>query len=91
MGFSERESFRLRLIGKERLLGSTSILQTCFKKPSSHQFYAYVGTHRISDLSSCHERIRTCNSNKGGVLCLGCFADTISCCIANAPRGSELQ
>ncbi|KAH7982812.1 hypothetical protein HPB52_007292 [Rhipicephalus sanguineus] len=50
MGLSERESFRHRLIGKERLL-RTSVLQTCFKKPLSHQFCADVEAHRISDLT----------------------------------------
>ncbi|KAL1422065.1 hypothetical protein MTO96_022466 [Rhipicephalus appendiculatus] len=68
MWFSDRESFHFHLIGKEQLLGSTSILQTCFKKPLSHQFCAYGEVYRIPDLTSCHERIRTYNSNQGSVL-----------------------
>ncbi|KAL1485478.1 hypothetical protein MTO96_031934 [Rhipicephalus appendiculatus] len=85
MSLSERESFRLRLTGKERLLGRTWILQTCFKKPLSHQLCTYVKTRRTCDLTSSHERIRTCNSNRGGVLFFGCFVDTIFLPLANAP------
>ncbi|KAL1431473.1 hypothetical protein MTO96_002244 [Rhipicephalus appendiculatus] len=88
-GLSKREFFRLRLIEKYLPLRNTPMLQTCSKKPLSHQFCAYVEAHRISDMISCHKTVRTCKSNEGGVLFFGYFADKICCCIAYAPLVSE--